>query len=124
MAFQQEGYNFDAVLSSKGDNILEIMRISEAFKRKGYDGESHDFSYKAVVEKWEIPKDKENSLLFAQTFYDNYDYFKEVDWEHGLEATSPTSARMILLTRARKIAQKHLKKEADEAMKLLDEIVI
>ena len=122
-AFTRDGYNFEAVLSSKGDNILEVVRISEAFKRKGYDENHPHFDYKAVIRKWDIPKDKENFLLFAQTFYDNYDYFKEVDWEkEPLKSSWTTGLRMTLLTKAKAVAQRHLKKEADEAMKLLDKI--
>lgn len=96
--------------SGRGDAILELL----------YEYEKHGDLYdaKTLINAWQIPHDKENFLLFAQTFNINYDYFKKMEKKENQEP----GLRMTLLDKAKRVAQVYLKGQADEALELLSDV--
>jgi hypothetical protein len=110
--------------SGRGDAILELV----------HEYEKHGDLYNAqtLINAWQVPRDKENFLLFAQTFDINYDYFKQQDWEKS-ELLAYIQSRLggqvelkglrgMLLAKAKKVEKVYLKGQVPEAMALLQDV--
>ena len=96
--------------SGRGDAILDLLHEYEKH------GDLYDA--KTLINAWQIPHDKENFLLFAQTFNINYDYFMKMEKKENLKP----GLRMTLLDKAKRVAQIYLKGQADEALELLSDV--
>ena len=110
--------------SGRGDAILTLL----------HEYEKGDQRYnKTLINAWQVPHDKENFLLFAQTFYVNYDYFKQLEWKKDEvlrdyirsrlnNETEKNGLRNMLIAKAKKVEQIYLKGQVPEAKALLDEV--
>lgn len=96
--------------SGRGDAILDLLLE--------YEKHGDLYNAKTLINAWQIPHDKENFLLFAQTFNINYDYFEKME----MEENKLPELRMTLLNKAKRVAQVYLKGQADEALELLSDV--
>jgi len=110
--------------SGRGDAILELVHE--------YEKHGDLYNAKTLINAWQVPRDKENFLLFAQTFDINYDYFKQQDWEKS-ELMAYIQSRLggqvelkglrgMLLAKAKKVEKVYLKGQVPEAMALLQDV--
>jgi len=101
--------------SGRGDAILELLN--------DYEKNQDRYNAKKLMNMWQVPKDKENFELFAQTFSINYDYFTKLDWktDDDVSGSETMGLRQMLIERGRRVAQIHLKGQVDDSLELLYE---